>query len=476
MVYLISNQKSLFKTELYKEISFNEAKEELFKLNIIQFDTETTGLDPHTKELLTYQLGNKENQYVFDNLSYPISLLKELFESDRLFVGHNLLFDLKWCYKYNVWPKHVFDTMLTEQLIWLGWGERRFYNGISPYEYNSNNYKWPYLESIDAKGNKIFKLSTALKAVSKNRLNIELDKTVRGKINKIGLAPEVILYAGEDVEHLEDIKDSQMKDIEKENLQKAVDLENEIVKVLAYIEYCGVKLDEDKWKAKMAKDKAKLNKATKDLNSLVIDYFNKHNGNIRYKTIPIEHIIDTQWIHEEEELKKFNIRLYVPSKKPKKYYTRPSNIKDIGLLYCEELEVPFPWIEQNLQGDFWSGFNTEPYCTINWSSPKQLVPFFEFLGFKLDTFDKKTKEKKKSTDSKTISAQRDIFPELVDAYIQYKEASKVCGSFGQNWLDAINPKTKRIHADFHQLGTFTARLSSGGGESGLNLQLWRHYI
>ena len=471
MIYLISNQKSLFKTDLYEEISFEEAKENLYKLNIIQFDTETSGLDPFTKELLTYQLGNKENQYVFDNSSYPVTLFKELFESEnKLFIGHNLLFDLKWLYKYDIWPVHVYDTMLTEQLIWLGWGIKEFYNGIELWEYEHNKYKWPYLETVTVKGKKVYKFSTSLKAVAQNRIGIELDKTVRGKINKVGLTPEVVAYAGTDVEYLEDIKDNQQIDIVRENLQKAVDLENAFVRVLAYIEFCGVKLDVDKWKVKMAKDQAKLDKATKELNDFILDYFYKHQGNIRFKTIVVERIVDTQWIHDEEEAKKFGIKLYPPSKKPKRYYTKKSSEPELGILYCEEIEIPFPWVEQELQGDLFSGFNTDPYCSLNWSSPQQLVPFFELLGFKLDTFDKKTKQKKKSTDASTIKSQREIWPELVDSYVKYKEASKVCGSFGDKWLKAINPKTGRIHVDFHQLGTFTARLSSGGGEAGINLQ------
>ena len=337
MIYLISNQKSLFKTDLYKEISFEDAKSNLEKLQIIQFDTETNKLDPHSGKLLTYQLGNKENQYVFDNFSYPINLFKYLFESDRIFIIHNALFDLKWCYKYDIWPKHVYDTMLAEQIIWLGWGEKKFYNGIEPWEYNNNNYKWPYLKSTTSKGKLVYKFSTSLKAVSQNRLNIELDKTVRGKITKVGLIPEVIQYAGTDVEYLENIKESQQIDIERENLQKAIELENEFVKVLAYIEFCGVKLDVDKWKAKMAKDRAKLNSSTKKLNDFVLNYFDSHNGNIKNKTILSEYIVDSQWIHDEEELKKYNIKLSNPSKKPKRYYTKQSKINEIDLLYCEEI-------------------------------------------------------------------------------------------------------------------------------------------
>ena len=457
----------MFETDLYKEISFENAKSALNKLHIVQVDTETAGLDVFTKPLLCYQLGNKENQYVFDQSSYSIELFKDFFESERLFIFHNASFDLKYLYYYNIWPKHIYDTMLTEQLIWLGYS----YRAISPEEYEEEEYNFPYLEKENKQNHELYyEFSCSLKAVGKNRLNIDLDKTVRGRIVKVGLTPEVVQYAGTDVMYLEDIKNSQQIDIDRENLQKAVDLENEFVKVLAYIEFCGVKLDVNKWKAKMAKDKAKLDEALKELNDFVMNYFTSHNGNIRNKTIIIESITDTQWIHNEDELKKYNIKLNLPSKKPKRYYTKGSGINEVGLLYCEEIEISFPYITQNLQMDLFQEFDPTPYCNINWSSPKQTIPFFELLGFKLDTFDKKTKERKKSTDSDTISSQRNICPELADAYVKYKEAAKVCTSFGENWLKAINPVTGRIHADFHQIGTITSRLSSGGGESQVNVQ------
>lgn len=355
MIYLVSKQKTLFETDLYKEISFKDAKEYLWELKRQQFDTETMGLDVYTKPLLCYQLGHKENQFVFDQASYPITLFKDMFESDREFIGHNIGFDLKYLYYYNIWPKHVVDTMLREQLIWLGWGTPQFFKGIYPYEYKNNNYKWPYLEFKNKDGELMYKFSTALKAVAQNRVNVELDKTVRGKITKVGLTPEVVQYAGTDVEWLEDIEASQQVDVDRENLNKACKLENEFVKVLAYTEFCGAKLDQTKWKAKMDKDNAKLNKAIEKLNNFVLYYFETHNGNIRKKTITSEHIVDSQWIHNEEELKRYGITMWNPSKKPKRYYTRKSDNDKVGLLYCEELEVPFPYVDQNLQGDLFSG-------------------------------------------------------------------------------------------------------------------------
>ena len=193
MIYLISKQKQLFETDLYSEISFEEAKKALEQLNIVQVDTETMGLDVFTKSLLCYQLGNKENQYVFDQSSYSIELFKEYFESDRLFIFHNAAFDLRYLYYYNIWPQHIYDTMLVEQLIWLGYSRR----AISPEEYEEEEYNFPYLEKENKQTHEIYyEFSCSLKAVGQNRLGIELDKTVRGRIKTVGLTPEVIQYAG----------------------------------------------------------------------------------------------------------------------------------------------------------------------------------------------------------------------------------------------------------------------------------------
>ena len=124
MVYLVSKNKTLFESKLYKTISFDKALSILLPLKEVQIDSETSGLDCHTKSLLTLQLGCTENQIVFDWTTLTLNekrQLKEYIESDRLFIGHNLMFDLTFLYKYDIWPNHIYDTMIAEQLIFLGY-------------------------------------------------------------------------------------------------------------------------------------------------------------------------------------------------------------------------------------------------------------------------------------------------------------------------------------------------------------------
>lgn len=223
MVYLVTKQQSLWKSERYKVIDYLEALEILEPLNIVELDTETMGLDPYTKELLTVQLGCADFQVVIDCTSVDIHLFKDYIENpQRMFLGWNIKFDLKFLYHQRIVPKKVYDGYLAEKLLWLG--------------YPAGMHEM------------------SLKAASINYLGVDMDKSVRGKIIQTGLTEDVIMYAAGDVSYLGKIRDKQLVELEKKGLLKAIDFENQFVKCLAYIEYCGAKLDVDKWKVKMTSD------------------------------------------------------------------------------------------------------------------------------------------------------------------------------------------------------------------------------
>lgn len=363
MIYLVTKQQSLWTSDRYKVISAEEALELLAPLSVVELDTETMGLDPYTKELLTVQLGCAEFQVVIDCTSVDIHLFKEYMENpQRMFLGWNIKFDLKFLYHQRIVPLRVYDGYLAEKLLWLG--------------YPAGMHEM------------------SLKAASINYLGVDMDKSVRGKIIQTGLTEDVIVYAAGDVSYLGKIRDKQLIELEKKGLLKAIDFENEFVKCLAYIEYCGAKLGVDKWKIKMATDLNNLEKYEAELN---------------------------EWVEESEYSSK----------------------------YCSV----------NIQGDLFNGFDTKPRCHINWTSSQQVIPLFEELGLNLKVLDKKTKHYKKSVDIKVVEPQASKSP-LIPIYIKYKKAAIIVNTFGQKFLNLINPVTGRIHANFNQLGTDTGRLSS----------------
>ena len=83
MIYLASSNRELFEHSEYKIISVKESLDIMKDWNVIQFDTETSGKDPHLCTLLCAQFGNRaaDTQIVVDCSCIDIRSYKELLES-----------------------------------------------------------------------------------------------------------------------------------------------------------------------------------------------------------------------------------------------------------------------------------------------------------------------------------------------------------------------------------------------------------
>lgn len=256
MIYLVTTQSRLPTSDI-QVISVEESLKLLNPLKIVGTDSETTGIDCHNDTLLTFQLGCFDFQVVIDCTTIDIKLYKEYFESDRLFLFWNARFDLKWLYRYGIVPKRVYDGFLAEKVMWLGYPIV-----LTPEVWQK--IKCPRYEYVPEKteGRRITKayyiLRMSLKKAGEMYLGIELDKTIRGQINYRGLDDSVVTYAALDTKYLEKIKDAQEVELRKKGLLNALDYENKFILPLAYMEFCGVKIDVDKWKEKMKADEENL--------------------------------------------------------------------------------------------------------------------------------------------------------------------------------------------------------------------------
>lgn len=370
MIYLVTGQRALFESENYKVIGVEESLKLLDPLTIVGLDTETQGFSPFLKKLLLLQLGNRDFQVVIDCTTIDVTLYKEYLESERLFLGWNLKFDVKFLFYHGIVPRNLYDGFIAEKMRWLG--------------YPSGMH------------------SLSLKSAGENYLGIELDKSVRGEIIwRKQLTDEIIIYSANDVKYLEDIRDKQLEILLPRGQKLALEVENKAILPTAYFEFCGVNLDIDKWKAKMVKDQETLDKAKDKLDNYVVEMYNK-----------------------DKSLSKF-IKIVEP--------------------------------------DLFGFVTPGPACAINWNSSRQVIPFLESLGFNLETRDKSTGGIKKSVDATVIEGQKGVHP-IADVYLEFKAAQKVTSTYGQNFLDLINPVTGRLHTSFNQIGTDTHRYSSGGGE------------
>lgn len=371
MIYLVTAQNQLFDNDTYKIISVEESLRLLEPLNIVGLDTETEGFSPFLKKLLMLQLGNRDFQVVIDCTTVDVGRYKEYLESDRLFIGWNLKFDVKFLFYHGIIPRNLYDGFLAEKMRWLGWP-----SGMH---------------------------SLSLKSAGENYLGVELDKTVRGQIIwKKELTDEIVKYAANDVRYLEDIMNAQTAILYERGQKLALEVENRAILPTAYFEFCGVKLSDELWTAKMKKDEEELRLAQEELDKFIVDLYNEG----------------------AQGISKF-------------------------------IEIAQP--------DLFGFTVAGPKCKVNWNSSKQVIPLLEFFGFDLMIRDKVNGGMKKSVDATVIEGQKDKHP-IAKVYLRFKAAQKVTSTYGQNFRDLVNPKTGRIHTSFNQIGTDTHRYSSGGGD------------
>lgn len=375
MIYLVSKQQQLFESDKYKMLPLNEAVAKIEGWNkYLQFDSEENGRDAHINKMLSAQFGNDEadERIVVDLTTINLVHFKHALET-KLVIMQNAKFDLQFLYNYGIIPTKIYDTMIIEQLLHLGYPSGQ--------------------------------ISYALNAIADRRLGVNIDKTVRGEIIWRGLDESVIVYGAGDVTYLEQIMKSQVEDLKKQDLVKAARVENRFVPVIAYLEWCGIHLDQEKWKAKMANDAKLLRESEQKLNQFVINN-------------PI-------------------------------------------------LAPKYTYVEA--QGDLFNGFDTTPRVRINWASPTQVVAVAKALGFDTTIQDKKSGEDKDSVLEKVLKLQKGISDDFLKLYFDYKEHDKTVSSFGQGHLNAINPKTDRIHTTFRQLGAASGRMSCGSTQGNEDL-------
>jgi len=348
MIYTVGN-KALLST--FSECTIEYVAEYCASKTVLGIDTETEGLDFTCKKMIMLQIGDEDTQFVIDTRYVNIDALKPILESrDIIKIFHNAKFDYKFIKKWSgITCERIYDTFLTEIVISCG---------------KSSGY--------------------GLKDLCKRYLNVELNKDVRNQF--IGLTGQPfndsqINYGAKDVEYLCKIKELQQPTIDKYKLQNVVDLENEVVKAFADMEYNGLDLDTESWKEIEAVNTLKADSLAFNLD---------------------------QELTEDVKLSKF-VSTYV-------------------------------------QADMFLPLDDLRKVNVKWTSPKQVLEVFKNLVPKLD-----------NVNGQAMYKYRYKFP-LIDTYVQYKEAMKLCTSYGDAFFKNLAGDNK-IHTNFHQI-LDTGRVSS----------------
>lgn len=229
--------------------------EKLLAQNFFSLDTETTGIDPITAELVGMSFSFAENQAFYvpvpanrEEALTIMNIFKPAFENpDSLKIGQNIKYDLIMLANYGVSLKgKMFDTMIAHYVL-----QPELRHGMD------------YLAEIYLKYETI-KIEELIGAKGKKQGNMR------------DLAPEAVYkYACEDADVTLKLKQVLENELEKNGVKKLFEeIEMPLVPVLAYMERNGVRIDTDALKETSRHFTARMNQIEEEVHQLAGMEFN----------------------------------------------------------------------------------------------------------------------------------------------------------------------------------------------------------
>ena len=243
----------------YQLIDTEEKRQELLQKiltkEIFSLDTETTGTDPITAELVGMSFAYAENQAFYvpvpterEEAQKIVNLFKPVFENPKtLKVGQNIKYDMLVLSNYGVEiGGPMFDTMIAHYVL-----QPELRHGMD------------YLAEIYLKYETI-KIEELIGAKGKNQKNMR------------DLPPsDVYKYACEDADVTLKLKHVLEKELETSNAKPLFEeIEMPLVPVLAYIERNGVRIDTDALKETSKHFTARMNQIEAEVHQLAGMEFN----------------------------------------------------------------------------------------------------------------------------------------------------------------------------------------------------------
>ena len=415
MIYLVTAQQELFDRDDFTIISVEESLRilERFTNHIILLDTETTGLDPHIDKCLLLQFGNIEEtiQIVVDASTINIKVYDRIIR-DSFIIGQNLKFDCKVLFAHDIILRNCYDTMTAEQVLYMGYP--KFMVGCT------EEQMLHYCEYTDS----VLDWNDLKKDMKKKLLYANIPDVAAFIYEHSGAGLKALCYRYLGEEMSKEVREEFTQDLHHLETKHIIYAANDVKPLYRIMQLQTKRLRE-----------LRLTNAAK------------------VECLFIPSIAYYEWcgVH-------MNVPLW--QKKMADDYKKMTDALEKLNQYVVELGDS-RFLKINLQGDLFLGWDTTPKANINWNSNKQVIPFLTALGFNCRGIDKKTKEEKDSIDASVLEPQRHVNPEFYDIYLAYTESQKVCSTYGQNYLNAINPYTDRVHTTFRALGTDTGRLACG---------------
>lgn len=364
------------------------------------------GLDPYLTDIVMWQIGDEQEQFIIDIRDFNRDELQPLIEfvnwnDNTTFLGQNMKFEGKHLrHNYDIRIKKVYDTMLAEISLYNGLNiglsmeamSKKYLNYKSAGSFDLfNQLKVRSINTLDE-----YDTKEDITAFELEDINF-IDKSIRLGFLKIGDKPftfEQIKYGAEDITIPFQIREKQLEGHDllgfhfcnKDNIR----FESEYTQVVADMELNGMPFNIDLWTEMAEKNK--------------IIYYDR---------------LDT--------LNKYVVKTY-------------------------------PKYGQH------SLFNPEGDCIIDWSSPKQVIAFFRDLGICDREKSKQTKRMEWSVGAKAVLASSpfkknyftdtDINIECLDslkmAYLLVRKSQMNITTYGLDFLKYVHPVTGRLHPNYRQ--------------------------
>lgn len=243
MIYFVGNPG--FIESNFQTATMEDVKEWCKTHKVRGIDTETIG-DCWTGHIFTFQIGDAETQFVIDCTMYDLRELKDILEEkDAINILQNSKYDDKFFMAKGIKLGYVYDTFLAECILTTGLEDRKLRLDHIVTKYCGEKYK--------------------------------LDKSVRGKINWVGLTDEVIQYAAFDVIALEEIMNKQREKLAELDLTSVAELEFKCSRIFAEMEYVGMLMDIPKWLEQAESREQTAHEFENALNKYIIEHRDIYN-------------------------------------------------------------------------------------------------------------------------------------------------------------------------------------------------------
>lgn len=316
------------------------------------FDTETTGLDPHTDRVTLMQVGNEQDQYVVDTRKVDIRPWMPFFANGSIRkIGHHSKFDYKMTKStHGIEVEGLRDTMLADKIYHNGRKDKGF----------------------------------SLDAVAKAWIDVDIDKSLQKSfIGHVGdYSEQQLAYAAMDVRWLCPLAQKQANYLNMDGQLETWQMESDCTSCYGDMELNGVKLDVPRWRGIMERN-----------------------------------------IEEAEKLRR----------------------------EMDKYPAQFP---HHFRTDLFG--NVE----INYDSPIQILHLLQAMGIKVKDIVQGKEVTHLIADTNDKTLQKVAQYPVVKALQDYRGYTKQISTYGQNFIDAIHPRTGRIHPEFDQIGAETGRPTS----------------